>query len=107
LPSELDDPLFRLQIRTQLQAMREEPQWVIWYWMRGEPFKERAYGWSLRHRLITPVDRHIAPGTVQELSTPCGRNVTGPYRHIGSPPDGPQALCRTCMRLQPQRPGLS
>jgi len=46
------------------------------------------------------------------LETLCGRNVPGHAgNNVTSTPfasarDGSIALCRTCLRLQPRRPGL-
>ena len=104
--SDFDDPMFRLQFRMQLEAM---PQWVEWARMRGDASNRRAYGSSVWHRLVTPVERHVAEGTSSQRKTLCGRTVPGSVRHIATQPlgtsTGPAAVCRTCVRLQ--RPGLS
>ena len=100
-----DDPMFRLRFRMQLEAM---PQWVLWARMRGNASNRRAYGWSVWHRLVTPVERHVAEGTSSQQTTLCGRTVPV-VRQTATQPlgtsTGPAAVCRTCVRLQ--RPSLS
>ena len=101
-----DDPMFRLQVRMQLEAM---PQWVHWARMRGDASNRRVYGSSVWHRLVTPVERHVAEGTSSQQTTLCGRTVPGSRWSTATQPlgtsTGPPAVCRTCVRLQ--RPGLS
>jgi len=110
---DLDDPMFRLQFRIQEEALAKEPQWVAWTRMRRRgTYYARPYGSSMWHRLASPVARPLGPGAAHMLETLCGRNVPGhAVKSITSTPfaswDGSIALCRTCLRLQPRRPGLT
>jgi len=111
---DLDDPMFRLQLRIQEEAIAKEPQWVAWTRMRRRgTYDARPYGLSMWHRLASPVARPLGPGAAHMLETLCGRNVPGhAVSHITSTPyasarDGSITLCRTCLRLQPRRPGLT
>jgi hypothetical protein len=110
---DLDDPMFRLALRVQEEALRAEPQWVSWSRVRRHGDDDvPAYFSSKWHRLASPGGSQPTAGTVHILKTLCGRNVPGDATtNTTSTPfasrDGSIELCRTCVRLQPRRPGLN
>ena len=110
---DFEDPMFRLALRVQEEALRAEPQWVAWSRVRRNGDDDTpAYFRSKWHRLASPVGPHPTPGSVDMLKTLCGRNVpSDATRNTTSTPfrsrTGSIDLCGTCVRLQPRRPGLN
>ena len=111
---DFDDPMFRLALRVQEEAIRAEPQWVAWSRVRphGDDDDVAASFRSKWHRLASPADSQPTAASVHMLKTLCGRNVPGDATtNTTSTPfasrDGSIDLCRTCARLQPRRPGLN
>ena len=94
---DFDDPMFRLALRVQEEALRAEPQWVAWSRVRqhGVDDDVAAYFRSKWHRLASPADSQPTAASVHMLKTLCGRNVPGDARRTRPRRRSPHGTARS------------